>query len=741
MHTLKSAILALLVTAIGARTATAHPVTVDGDPADWFVRAPNADNLGLIARNAGGQGEYVWRDNVADTRTDLSTPEVVADIAAFQVTGDANGVSFLLRRQPGGILSGAPIQVQIAIDLDRVDGSGQEFFAEFADTKVANGARWERLVETLFGSGGTAKVIDTGFNQVAMVSAVQGASGDVEISVPWSALGLSGPPSAPLRMTVATFRSQANSDLTIDIGGAMFSNALDCISDYGDPRTSMYPNTFAEVQDLIVDYSFDLHFRADGEVVAPIVVERFVPNSSGGGSDEWYVVRNVTGATISLDGFKIGDEETPDGNEAMFSLPAGTTLAAGGSFIVGRSGSAYQAFFGVAPGAELPPGASMAVPDLVAFPAWAPSMTPNLQLANAGDELLLLDRSNTIVDVVAFGTGSYLGVTSFTPAPSADEVLTRDATASDTDDCAVDFANGGQACTASVQCGGACFECVANLCGPKPSGAACPDMNPCDGDEVCDGAGQCVPSIGPPCDDANACTVDGCTPSMGCTHTPVMDGSSCSDGDVCDGAETCVGGTCTAGMTLDCDDGNACTADACDAVSGCASTDLSDGTSCADADPCNGAETCQAGDCAMGSVLDCDDGNECTADACDATMGCANPALDDGTPCSAPCVSTCLSGACDCGMGGGGVGGGGTGGAGGEPGVGGAPSTGGAPSSGGSGPGAGGGAGDPGTGGGGTDGDAEEDGCSCRTVSREHEGGSLAALALGLVVAARRRRR
>jgi hypothetical protein len=166
--------LILLASLSASSPALAHPITVDGDPTDWMSRSPNGDNLGMVVRDAQGRGEVIWRDTLADTRTDISTPEVVADIAAFQVTGDANGVAFLLRRPPGVSLAGAPIQVQIAVDLDRVDGSGQQFMAGFADTQVGSGARWERLVQTLFGSGGTATVLDTAFSSVAMVSAVQG---------------------------------------------------------------------------------------------------------------------------------------------------------------------------------------------------------------------------------------------------------------------------------------------------------------------------------------------------------------------------------------------------------------------------------------------------------------------------------------------------------------------------------------------------------------------------------------
>lgn len=313
----------LLLAGLLVSTASfAHPVTPDGDPQEWTARVPNVDNLGLVVRDAVGRGSYVWRDVAGDTRTDLASPEVVGDIVAFQVTGDATNLSFLVRRPSGVAFTGSPVQVQIAIDVDRVAGSGQNYLGGFADTQVADGARWERLVQTLFGSGGTAQVLDTGFNQVAVVPAAVGAGGDVEIQVPWSALGLSGPPATPLRFTVATFRAQSN-DLTVDIGGTMSSNALDVVSNYGDPRATAYPNTYQEVQDQVVDSSFDLWFSTAGEVVAPLVVQRFVSNATVATSDEWVAVRNVTGATLALDGFKLGDEETPDGTEGMFGFPAG----------------------------------------------------------------------------------------------------------------------------------------------------------------------------------------------------------------------------------------------------------------------------------------------------------------------------------------------------------------------------------------------------------------------------------
>jgi RHS repeat-associated protein len=67
-------------------------------------------------------------------------------------------------------------------------------------------------------------------------------------------------------------------------------------------------------------------------------------------------------------------------------------------------------------------------------------------------------------------------------------------------------------------------------------------------------------------DDGNSCTADACDPSTGnVTHTPLAVGASCSDGNACNGAETCDASvTCIAGTPPTLDDGNPCTADACD---------------------------------------------------------------------------------------------------------------------------------------------------------------------------------
>jgi hypothetical protein len=106
---------------------------------------------------------------------------------------------------------------------------------------------------------------------------------------------------------------------------------------------------------------------------------------------------------------------------------------------------------------------------------------------------------------------------------------------------------------------------------PLPVGSACSDGNPCNGNEVCDGAGTCLPGTPPALDDANPCTSDSCDALAGVVHAPMPSGSPCApqanlckEGGVCDGA-----GTCRLTVPpIAVDDGNPCTKDACDPATG-----------------------------------------------------------------------------------------------------------------------------------------------------------------------------
>lgn len=134
-----------------------------------------------------------------------------------------------------------------------------------------------------------------------------------------------------------------------------------------------------------------------------------------------------------------------------------------------------------------------------------------------------------------------------------------------------------------------------------------------------------APTVPPPCNDNNLCTVDQCVTSgtlAMCTNTAVPSGSSCEDDNTCNGEELCnATGQCQAG------------------------TPLGAGTSCADADACNGDERCNGtGTCLAGAPPVVSDGNACTVDACAADTGVSHIPLPDGTVCAGHGV--CQAGEC-----------------------------------------------------------------------------------------------
>ena len=139
--------------------------------------------------------------------------------------------------------------------------------------------------------------------------------------------------------------------------------------------------------------------------------------------------------------------------------------------------------------------------------------------------------------------------------------------------------------------------------------------------------------------------------------TCIGDGVKCVE---CANTSQCeVGKICSPTTTLcslcasdgECLDGDPCTNDLCDATLGC--LHLPTDATCSDAMICTVGDTCAQGVCLSGSVTNCDDENVCTNDACDPTLGCQHvfnsaPCFD-GDACSTG--DGCFGGVCVSGSG------------------------------------------------------------------------------------------
>jgi len=614
--------LAVLVAAVlWSDTGAAYGISVDGRPPDWGISSgvlPLNVNTGHIARGPGAgnnhYGEFVWNDQTGDERDAFASPsDPRVDLASFHVTSTDTHLYFL------AVFTGAPedhpnraTQLQIAIDRDRVDASGETALGRDCDTSVASAAAWEYLVVTSFGADATEPfVFDTAMVDQASVDTAQGMDGTdrtIEIGVPWADIG--GLPSAPLRFTVVSLMADRD-DLAMDVTGG--SDVLDAVTAYGHPSVS--PGTVLEVQDGVVDHHFDIWFHLDPDVEpkAPLSIGEVFPAATP--AEVWIEIFNASGEALDLAGFRLGDQEDVAGTgEAMFVFGAGATIPAGQAQAVAGDATAFFGVQAFNPSYELV-DADPLVPELAADPLWGDSdLVPEL----AGDQILLIDSSFTVLDAVAWGTGVYPSVDAVA-APTAGSSLARVGAWRDSDG-AADWAALATPTPREVAA-----PCAGAYGAALPESTPCTLGNPCTEDS-CNASGACLTGATITCtDDSNERTVDACDPILvlGC-YRPAAAGTQCTDADA-----------------DDCKDAQ------CDGLGSCDQTrgDEAAGTTCPDGDP----DDCHRARCDGNGVCDPLHGNEPPGTACpDTTPGdCKTPGCDGTGDCSQLRGNQPASTACD----------------------------------------------------------------------------------------------
>ncbi len=139
------------------------------------------------------------------------------------------------------------------------------------------------------------------------------------------------------------------------------------------------------------------------------LITEFLADPAGIEPDhEWVEVYNPGTMGFDLTGHKLGDAETIGESEGMYRFPSGLILGPEKALIIANKATAFFNDFGVNPDFELRESDGQ-VPNLEKYSAWGLRDT---ELVNSGDEILLLDASDQIVDKVSWGSSSF----AFSPA-------------------------------------------------------------------------------------------------------------------------------------------------------------------------------------------------------------------------------------------------------------------------------------------------------------------------------------
>src|SRR5206468_351945 len=183
--------------------------------------------------------------------------------------------------------------------------------------------------------------------------------------------------------------------------------------------------------------------------------------------------------------------------------------------------------------------------------------------------------------------------------------------------CGNGFVDPGEPCDEGEANGSAPNRCRIDCTLPR-CGDEIVDFSHCAGDPgaACTRSADCAPGsacvTGEACDHGQAFCIGGENDGRPCCRADECAGGVCP-GDDCSRNRDDVPGCCRCDCTsapggcAGCDDGNPCTAEACDADGACTHAPVPDGTACGGGAVCHGSGRCERGTCVAGGAVNCDD--------------------------------------------------------------------------------------------------------------------------------------
>ncbi|MFO7540371.1 MAG: lamin tail domain-containing protein [Chloroflexota bacterium] len=145
------------------------------------------------------------------------------------------------------------------------------------------------------------------------------------------------------------------------------------------------------------------------ESIPPLLITEVYYHAPGPDEDEeWIELAYFGTEPLDISSYKLGDEAQSGGSEGMMRFPDGAVMQPEQVIVVAQTAVGFRSRFGFNPDYEMR-DTDADVPVMVHYSLWAAG---RLLLANRGDDVLLLDEHDQIVDAISYGDST----TFFSPA-------------------------------------------------------------------------------------------------------------------------------------------------------------------------------------------------------------------------------------------------------------------------------------------------------------------------------------
>lgn len=164
------------------------------------------------------------------------------------------------------------------------------------------------------------------------------------------------------------------------------------------------------------------------------------PGSDNGA--EYVEISNAGQEPLDISGYYIGDAAAKGANEGMYRFPQGTVIGAGESVVITQSAIITRERYGFTADFELPmhatynPRPDPNVPDMLADTVWGKGY---LSLAQGGDDILLMDNNQQVIDYVPYIIERKLNGVTYKAAPAMTQHVQSLQRIYTTGDASIDF--------------------------------------------------------------------------------------------------------------------------------------------------------------------------------------------------------------------------------------------------------------------------------------------------------------